>query len=134
MLSVWKVRFASIFIFFMYISHVVVFSKENTLQRDPTKRLQYVFFNNNPFHALAGKKIETAHAETGRHCLLRCVKNLQCFSTNIGVEFGQDGKVLCELLSSDKYSSSRSFQPSPRFHHYSIPVSWYFFFRVLMRG
>ncbi|KAL9966882.1 hypothetical protein ACROYT_G025019 [Oculina patagonica] len=77
-------------------------------------------FKDHLFHALDGKKIETLFVETGKHCLLKCVKNRQCFSTNIGVTSRHDGKVLCELLSSDKYNSSGSFQQSSSFHHYSI--------------
>lgn len=60
-------------------------------------------------------------AETKKHCLLKCVKNQECFSTNIGVD---SGKV---LLSSDKYRSSGNFRQSSVFHHYSIPVSWSFY-------
>lgn len=128
MLSVWKFRFTSFFVFYMYITHVVVFSKENTLQRIRTEPAPlYAIFQKHPFHVLDGEKIDTAYVNTEKLCLLRRAKNLQCFSTNVGVDRGQNRKVLCELLSSDKYSSPDSFQPSPSFHHYSIAVSWLFF-------
>lgn len=122
-MSFGKLKFTSIVIF--CISLIVVLSKEKTLsQRGATKRFQYAIFQDNLFYALDGKRIETAYVETRKHCLLKCVKNRQCFSINIGVNSRHDGKVLCELLSSDKYSSSGSFQQSSAFHHYSISVSW----------
>ncbi|KAL9966881.1 hypothetical protein ACROYT_G025018 [Oculina patagonica] len=85
-------------------------------------------FKDHLFHALDDKLIETAYVETVKHCLLKCVKNRQCFSTNFGVTLRDDGKVLCELLSSDKYNSSGSFQQSSSFHHFSIlDQDWKFF-------
>lgn len=121
-MSFCKSKFTSTVIF--CISYIVVLSEERTFQRGTTKRFQYAIFQDNLFHFLDGKRIETAYVETRKHCLLKCVKNRQCFSINTGVNSRHDGKVLCELLSSDKYSSSGSFQQSSAFHHYSISVSW----------
>ncbi|KAJ7375903.1 hypothetical protein OS493_038150 [Desmophyllum pertusum] len=96
-------------------------TSKNTLQRIRTEPAPlYAIFQKHPFHVLDGEKIDTAYVNTEKLCLLRCAKNLQCFSTNVGVDRGQNRKVLCELLSSDKYSSPDSFQPRPSFHHYSI--------------
>ncbi len=132
-MTLWKFNFASFFIFCILI--VIVFSNEPFLQRSPDKRLQFAMFKDHLFHALDDKLIETAYVETVKHCLLKCVKNRQCFSTNFGVTLRDDGKVLCELLSSDKYNSSGSFQQSSSFHHFSILVScllflcvWVFYF------
>ena len=116
----WKLKISSLFIF--YISNAVVFSKEKTLQRGTSERLQYAIFKNDLFHALDGKKIEVGFVETGKHCLLKCVKNLHCFSANIGFHLENNGKVLCELMSSDKYSSATSFHGNASFHHYHISV------------
>ena len=125
-MTVWKLHVISIFTF--CIPRIVVLSQEKVLQRGTTNRFRYAIFKDDLYHALDGQRIETGYAITKEHCLLKCVKNLECFSTNIGVSSGPDRKVLCELLSSDKYSSSGLFQQSLAFHHYSIPVSWFTFF------
>ena len=117
----WTFKVSSLFMF--YILNPVVFSKEKTLQRGTSKRLQYAIFKNDLFHALDGKKIDVGYVETEKHCLLKCVKKLHCFSANIGVRLGNNGQVLCELLSSDKYNSSKSFRANGTFHHYRISVS-----------
>ena len=101
----------------------VVFCNENSLNRDKDSKLQYAFFQDHIFHSLDVPTIDEAYVLTGRHCLLRCVKNQRCFSTNIAVSSTQDGTVLCQLLSSDKYNSSSNFAQSQAFHHYSIVVS-----------
>ncbi|KAJ7353902.1 Collectin-12 [Desmophyllum pertusum] len=98
----------------------VVFCNENSLNRDKDSKLQYAFFQDHIFHSLDVPTIDEAYVLTGRHCLLRCVKNQRCFSTNIAVSSTQDGTVLCQLLSSDKYNSSSNFAQSQAFHHYSI--------------
>ena len=117
----WTFKVSSLFMF--YILNPVVFSKEKTLQRGTFKRLQYAIFKTDLFHSLDGKAIEVGYVETEKHCLLKCVKNLHCFSANIGVRSGNNGQVLCELLSSDKYNSSKSFRANASFHHYRISVS-----------
>ena len=103
-------------------------TKEKILQRGPSERLQYAIFKNDLFHSLDGTRIEVGYVETAKHCLVKCVKSLQCFSANIGVHLGKNGQVLCELLSSDKYSSAKRFHMNASFHHYRISVSCFFFF------
>ena len=85
--------------------------------------VNYINFKGHPFHVLMSTKVDEAYVETASSCLLRCVNNQHCFSTNIAVNPARDGKLLCELLSSDKYNSSEKFGQSGRFHHYSINVS-----------
>ena len=120
----WKYTFCCLVV--IYISNAVIFSKEKILQRGPSERLQYAIFKNDLFHALDGTRIEVGYVETAKHCLVNCVKSLQCFSANIGVHLGKNGQVLCELLSSDKYSSAKSYHMNASFHHYRISVSLFF--------
>ena len=108
----WKYTFCCLVA--IYISNAVVFSKEKILQRGPSERLQYAIFKNDLFHSLDATRIEVGYVQTGKHCLVKCVKSLQCFSANIGVNLGKNGQVLCELLSSDKYSSAKSFHMNAR--------------------
>ena len=93
------------------------------LRRDPNKKLSYAQFIQHFYHVLDLPKIEGIAVQTVRHCLLRCVNNDRCFSTNIGAFPLPNGNISCELLSADKYNASEKFKANHTFHHYSIMVS-----------
>ena len=93
------------------------------LQRDPNKPLRYAQFIEHFYHVLHVPKIEGITVQTGRHCLLRCVKNDRCFSTNTGAFHLPNGNITCDLLPTDKYNTSEKFKANHTFHHYSIMVS-----------
>ena len=93
------------------------------LQRDPNKPLRYAQFIEYFYHVLDVPKIEGVTVQTGRLCLLRCVKNDRCFSTNTGALHLPNGNVSCDLLPTDKYNVSDKFKANHTFHHYSIMVS-----------
>ena len=67
--------------------------------------------------------IERVTVHTEIQCLLRCLNNDRCFSTNIGVLRLPNGNISCELLPTDKYNASEKFKTNHTFHHYSITVS-----------
>lgn len=94
-----------------------------SLKREPNKKLKYALFKDHLFHALLVPNAHETSVPTGKHCLLQCVKNDGCFSTNIGAFSQPDGNLTCELLPTDKYNASEKFQANHSFHHYSIVVS-----------
>ena len=93
------------------------------LQRDPNKQLNYAKFIEHFYHVLDVSKIEGVAVQTGSQCLLRCVNNDRCFSTNIGAFHLPNRKIWCDLLPTDKYNASEKFKANHTFHHYSIMVS-----------
>ena len=80
------------------------------LQRDSNNRLRYAKFVEHFYSALDVQNIERGAFETGRLCLLRCLKNDKCFSTNIGAFHLPNGNIFCELLPTDKYNASEKFK------------------------
>jgi len=56
-------------------------------------------------------------------CAFACLETPPCFSFNLAAFPDINGKLLCELLPSDKYNNSDKLVPSNVFHHYSIAVS-----------
>lgn len=94
-----------------------------SLNRQPNNKLKSALFKDHLFHALLVPKLKGTSAQTGKHCLLDCLKNDRCFSTNVGAFSRADGNVTCELLPTDKYSAPEKFQANHSFHHYSIVVS-----------
>lgn len=123
-MELWKLKCSSLLIIYTVVQ--TVFATSKPFQRSSSRRLRYVIFKEELFHALGTETIEVAYVETGKLCLLKCVKNLQCFSTNIGVHPRTDERVRCELLSSDKYRALKSFRANTSFHHYRVSVSQYF--------
>lgn len=93
------------------------------LHRDPKKQLSHAQFKEHFYHALDVSKVEEVAVQTERQCLLHCLNNDRCFSTNIGAFHLPDGKISCELLPTDKYSASEKFKANYTSHHYSIRVS-----------
>ena len=58
-------------------------------------------------------------------CTFRCLKNVLCLSINMAAFKGADGKLLCELLSSDKYRDSANYQENMSSLHLFIQVGTY---------
>ncbi|KAL9981205.1 hypothetical protein ACROYT_G009877 [Oculina patagonica] len=54
------------------------------------------------------------------HCLLECVKNHGCFSTNVAVDHKNYRNFTCELLPTDKYNASMSFKRRNFYNHFSL--------------
>ena len=55
-------------------------------------------------------------------CNQACLHTPLCFSFNLASSPNADGKLLCELLPTDKFNSSDKLQVSEHFNHYSIKV------------
>ena len=56
-------------------------------------------------------------------CLQACTENPRCRSLNFKEGSQLHGKLLCELLDTDKFKSLKLFVPSLDFHHFSATVS-----------
>ena len=56
-------------------------------------------------------------------CGYACLENSSCFSYNVAAFPDVNGKLLCELLPSDKFNNSDKFNASKEFHHFYTPVS-----------
>ena len=113
-----------------FLCHILdqdVCGDPGSLHRDLNKTLAYAVFKDHSFHDLDVPDVDAAIVETERKGLLRCVKNYHCFSANIAGFPGPEGKQLCVLLSTDKYSAPEKFRANHSFHHYSIVVSCFMF-------
>ena len=63
------------------------------------------------------------HVLNGTECGFACLGITSCFSYNLATFSDINGKLLCELLPSDKFNNSDNFTASPFYHHFSISVS-----------
>lgn len=80
-------------------------------------------FSKHEFHYLNVPRIGTFAVNDIFDCTFECLQIPQCVSLNLEVKEDAGGKLLCELLSSDKHKNSTEFKGNEISHHFSIKVS-----------
>ena len=74
------------------------------------------------YHYLNVPKVGTFTVYDSLDCTFECLGNPSCLSFNLAAYKGADGKLRCELLSSEKYSIPEEYKRNESFHHFSIKV------------
>ena len=75
------------------------------------------YFLKEEFHYLDVTKIRKFTIFDMFHCALACLRNSLCLSLNMASSRGTEGKLWCELLSSDK---NRNYHKNTSSHNFSI--------------
>ena len=55
-------------------------------------------------------------------CTFECLSNPSCFSLNLAASKGADGKLWCELLTSNKDINPDEFKENMTSHHFALKV------------
>ena len=76
-----------------------------------------------PNYLLNATPFESLFVYGEQDCLQACTENPRCRSLNFKEGSQLHGKLLCELLDTDKFKSLKLFVPSLDFHHLSATVS-----------
>ena len=84
--------------------------------------VSHVNFEHKEFAYLDITRIGSQLVQKDIECGFACLEITSCFSYNLAAFPDANGKLLCELLPSDKYNNSNKFIYSPIFNHFSIPV------------
>ena len=66
--------------------------------------------------------IETFTVNDVLDCSFECLSHSLCYSVNMAASKEANGKLWCELLSSDKYRASSEYKVNQTSHHYFIKV------------
>lgn len=85
--------------------------------------LVYVNYVVDEFSYLNITSVSAYLIEDANDCGFACLENTSCFSYNLAASPDSNGKLLCELLPSDKYNNPDKFVSNKFFHHFSISVS-----------
>ena len=85
--------------------------------------VRYANFKEDKFSYLNITILGYSHVDRTPQCSLACLETPTCFSYNLAAKPDINGKLLCELLPSDKYNNSDKFVSNEFFHHFSIAVS-----------
>ena len=92
------------------------------LKRDAGEGVAYANFALHKFRYLNVTPLVSASVKELRECGKLCVDHSSCFSTNLAAFRNQNGKMICELLPSDKFNNSNEYIENATFHHFSIEV------------
>ena len=79
-------------------------------------------FIKDEFHYLNVPRVGTYIVHDTFDCTFECLNNPSCLSLNLAASKRVDGKLWCELLSSQKYSKPEEYKGNDTSHHYSIKV------------
>jgi hypothetical protein len=79
-------------------------------------------FSKDEFHSLNVTQVGTFTVSDIFDCIFECLSNPSCFSVDSAASKGADGKLWCDLLSSDKYRNSREYKENMTSHHFFIMV------------
>ena len=70
------------------------------------------------YHYLSVPKVATFIVYDSLDCAFKCLRNPSCLSINLAASKGADGKLWCELLSSEKHSNPKEYKRNKSFHHF----------------
>ena len=79
-------------------------------------------FSKHESHYLNVHKVGTFTVHDIFDCTFECLQVASCVSINLAASEGLDGKLWCEVLSSDKYRNPTSYKGNDSSHHYSMKV------------
>ena len=94
--------------------HEDIYSASHTVR-------QHVFIKED-FHYLNVPRIGIFTVYDSFDCTFECLSNPSCFSLNLAAYKSLDGKLWCELLSSDKYRNSTEYSGNKSSHHFAVKV------------
>ncbi|KAL9986384.1 hypothetical protein ACROYT_G000523 [Oculina patagonica] len=77
-------------------------------------------FLKDEFHYLTVPRVGVFTVHDAFDCTFECLSNHLCLSVNLAASKGADGKLWCELLSSDKYRNSTEYKGNKSSHHFYI--------------
>ena len=79
-------------------------------------------FLKDEFHYLSTPVIGRREVIDGFDCSFKCLSSPLCYSYNLAASRAADGKLWCELLSSDKYSHPGNYSGNQSSHHFVAKV------------
>ena len=101
----------------------VIDARAQSISRGVHNGVAFANFKAHKFSYLNITSLGTDYVLNEKECGFACVNIPSCFSFNVAARYDINGRILCELLPSDKYNNSGKFISSQLFHHFSIGVS-----------
>ena len=95
----------------------------NVLEHDDSSQSHnWLLFSVDEFHYLNAARVGSSTAYGDFDCTFKCLRNPYCLSVNLAASKDANGKLWCELLSSDRYRNSLDYRASKTSHHLFLLV------------
>ncbi|KAL9961799.1 hypothetical protein ACROYT_G030819 [Oculina patagonica] len=107
--------------FFPLYATKIIDAQGKALSRGSSKGVSFVNFEADKFSYLNITSIVSYPVRSGSECGFACLEIPSCVSYNLAAYPDVNGKLLCELLPSNKYNNSDKIIASQVFHHFGIP-------------
>ena len=101
----------------------VIDARGRSISRGVQNSVAFADYKTHRFSYLNITSLRADYFLHGDDCGFACVDTPSCFSYNLAAFNDSSGRILCELLPSDKYNNSDKFIRSQLFHHFSVMVS-----------
>ncbi|XP_022809349.1 uncharacterized protein LOC111346325 [Stylophora pistillata] len=102
------------------IQIISVQAGQKGLETAPLQIYKSSLFSLDEFHYLRVPRVAEFTAYNDLHCALNCLDITLCFSINMAVVKSANGKIWCELLSSDKYRNYTEYGKNKSSHHLTM--------------
>ena len=99
-----------------------LFPGTNALKPDGSQTVKQRQFSKDEFHYLNLTRVDSFAVFDIFDCIFECLSNPLCFSFNFAASKREDGKLWCDLLSSDKYRDFREYNENMTSHHFFTVV------------
>ena len=103
-------------------SIIVLTAESNILEHDDSLSHNWLLFSVDEFHYLNAARVASTTAYSDFDFTLKCHRNPFCQSINLATSKDTNGKLWCELLSSDRYKNSLDYKESKISHNHFLLV------------
>ena len=103
-------------------SIIVLTGESNILEHDDSLSHNWLLFSVDEFHYLNAARLASTTAYSDFDCTFKCLRNPFCQSINLASSKDTNGKLWCELLSSDRYRNSLDYKENKISHHLFLLV------------
>ena len=117
--------YASMYVLTQSISYIIILTTgKNILEHDGTSSQthDWLLFSVDEFHYLNAARVGSSTAYDDFDCAFKCLRNAYCRSINLAASKDANGKLWCELLSSDRYRKSLDYRGNETSHHLFLLV------------
>ena len=90
----------------------------------PNHGVRQDFFIKEEYHYLNVSKVGTFTVYDSLDCTFECLGNPSCLSFNLAAYKGADGKLQCQLLSSEKFRLHEEYKSHNSWHHFFVKVHY----------
>ena len=108
--------------FWLITQHNPYISVLSTETNDSSQSHDGLLFSVDESHYLNAARVASSTAYDDFDCTFKCLRNPYCLSVNLVASKDANGKVWCELLSSNRHRNSLDYRENRTCHHLFLPV------------